>query len=60
MPPSYNLIEFDSEKVTITLREPGKDRGEPLASFSRAPVTTSEFFPDFDRFVKYDKLPFLK
>ena len=60
MPPSYNVIEFDSEKVTITLREPGKGEGEPLASFSREAVTTSKFFPDFDRFVKYDRLPFLK
>jgi 3',5'-cyclic AMP phosphodiesterase CpdA len=58
MPPSYNLIEFDSEKVEITLREPGKGEGEPLASFSRSPVTTSKFFPDFRRFVKYDRLPF--
>ena len=60
MPPSYNVIEFDSEKVTITLREPGKGEGEPLASFSREAVTTSKFFPDFDRFVRYDRLPFLK
>ena len=58
MPPSYNVIEFDSEKVEITLREPGKGEGEPLASFSRSPVTTSKFFPDFRRFVKYDRLPF--
>jgi Icc protein len=58
MPPSYNVIELDSEKVTITLREPGKGEGEPLASFSREAVTTSKFFPDFDRFVKYDRLPF--
>jgi 3',5'-cyclic AMP phosphodiesterase CpdA len=60
MPPSYNVIEFDSEKVAITLREPGKGEGEPLASFSREPVTTSKFFPGFDRFVKYDRLPFLR
>ena len=60
MPPSYNVIEFDSEKVAITLREPGKGEGEPLASFSREAVTTSKFFPDFERFVKYDRLPFLK
>jgi 3',5'-cyclic-AMP phosphodiesterase len=59
MPPSYNVIEFDSEKVTINLREPGKGE-EPLASFAREPITTSSFFPDFDRFVKYDRLPFLK
>jgi len=60
MPPSYNVIEFDEEKVEISLREPGKDKAEPLASFSRQPVITSKFYPDFDRFVTYDKLPFLK
>jgi 3',5'-cyclic-AMP phosphodiesterase len=58
MPPSYNLIEFGSEEVRITLREPGKGEGEPLASFAREAVTTSRFFPEFDRFVKYDRLPF--
>lgn len=59
MPPSYNLIEFDEESVSITLREPGKGKeGEmPLASFSRRPVITSRFYPDFDRYVRYDKLP---
>ena len=60
MPPSYNVIELDSENVKITLREPGKGEGEPLASFSRDPVTTSKFFPNFGRFVKYDRLPFLR
>ncbi len=61
MPPSYNVIEFDSERVAISLREPGKGKAgeQPLASFSREPVTTSEFYPDFDRFVVYDQLPFL-
>ena len=58
MPPSYNIIDFGSKKVEITLCEPGKDEGEPLASFSRSPVTTSKFFPAFGRFVKYDRLPF--
>jgi Icc protein len=62
MPPSYNVIDIDEESVRITLREPGKgEEGEqPLASFSRKPVTTSKFYPAFDRFVAYDKLPFLK
>src|ERR687893_55660 len=60
MPPSYNVIDFDEESVKITLREPGKGEGEPLASFARAAVTTSEFYPDFERFVSYDLLPFLK
>jgi Icc protein len=62
MPPSYNVIEFDEDSVRITLKQPGKGKeGEdPLASFSRTPVTTSEFYPDFDRFVLYDRLPFIK
>ena len=59
MPPSYNVIEIDSTQVRITLREPSRREGEPLASFSRSAVTTSEFYPDFGRFVKYDRLPFL-
>ncbi len=60
MPPSYNIIEFDEESVRITLKQPGKGKeGEdPLASFSRRAVTTSEFYPDFERFVLYDRLPF--
>ncbi len=62
MPPSYNVIEIDEESVRITLHQPGKgeEGTEPLASFSRSPITTSEFYPDFERFVLYDKLPFLK
>jgi 3',5'-cyclic-AMP phosphodiesterase len=60
MPPSYNVIELDDDSVKINLREPGKDAEQPLASFSRKPVTTSEFYPDFERFVLYDRLPFLK
>ncbi|HET7479527.1 MAG TPA: metallophosphoesterase family protein [Rubrobacteraceae bacterium] len=62
MPPSYNVIEFDEESVSIRLQEPGKgESGEqPLASFSRQPVSTSRFYPDFDNFVVFDRLPFLK
>jgi 3',5'-cyclic-AMP phosphodiesterase len=62
MPPSYNLIELDDRSVRITLKQPGKGKGgeEPLASFARAPVSTSEFYPDFERFVLYDRLPFIK
>jgi 3',5'-cyclic AMP phosphodiesterase CpdA len=61
MPPSYNVIEIDEQSVSITLHQPGKGEAgrEPLASFSRTPVTTSEFYPDFERFVLYDRLPFL-
>ncbi len=57
MPPSYNLIDLDAERVSITLREPGKGE-EPLSTFSRQAHTTSEFFPELERFVRYDKLPF--
>ena len=62
MPPSYNVIDLDEDSVKITLHQPGKGQEgeEPLASFSRTPVTTSEFYPDFSRFVLYDRLPFLK
>ncbi len=62
MPPSYNVIELDEESVRIRLKQPGKGKEgeEPLASFSRKPVTTSEFYPDFERFVIFDQLPFLK
>jgi 3',5'-cyclic-AMP phosphodiesterase len=62
MPPSYNVIELDEHSVRITLKQPGKGKeGEdPLASFARAPVSTSEFYPDFERFVLYDRLPFIK
>ena len=62
MPPSYNVIELDEESVRIRLKQPGKGKEgeEPLASFSRKPVTTSEFYPDFERFVIYDRLPFLR
>jgi 3',5'-cyclic-AMP phosphodiesterase len=61
MPPSYNVIEIDEDSVNITLHQPGKGEGgrEPLASFSRTPTTTSEFYPAFERFVLYDRLPFL-
>jgi hypothetical protein len=61
MPPSYNVIEMDSDSVMITLKQPGKGKEgeEPLASFSRQPVKTSQFYPAFDRYVRYDELPFL-
>jgi len=56
IPPSYNVIEFDHEKVSITLRRPGGEE-EPLARFSSRPVTTSEIYPELERFVRYDELP---
>jgi 3',5'-cyclic AMP phosphodiesterase CpdA len=52
--PSYNVIEFDEEKVEVTLRQPGGGE-EPLARFSRRAVTTSEIFPELERFVRYDE-----
>jgi Icc protein len=62
MPPSYNVVEIDEQSVDITLHQPGKgeEGKEPLASFSRTPLTTSEFYPAFERFVLYDRLPFLR
>ncbi|CAN5437356.1 MAG: metallophosphoesterase [Actinomycetota bacterium] len=57
MPPSYNVIEFDEENVEVKLKQPGGTE-EPLASFSRKPVTTSKFHPALERFVSYEDLPF--
>lgn len=54
MPPSYNVIEFDEEKVQVDLRQPGGEK-ETLARFSRQAVSTSEIYPDFERFVRYDE-----
>jgi Icc protein len=60
MPPSYNVIEIDADEVRIAMRRPGQgERGEePLARFARRPVTTSEFYPELERFVRYDANPF--
>src|SRR3954463_9206399 len=60
MPPSYNVIEFDADEVRIAMRQPGHGRQgeEPLARFARVPVTTSEFYPELERFVRYDADPF--
>jgi 3',5'-cyclic AMP phosphodiesterase CpdA len=55
MPPSYNVIDLDETSVRISLRRPGQGE-EPLASFSREPVTTSVFHPPLDRFVRYEAL----
>lgn len=61
MPPSYNVIDISENSVEITLKQPGKGKEgeEPLASFSREAVKTSNFHPDFGRYVRYDELPFL-
>ncbi|WP_273888872.1 metallophosphoesterase family protein [Rubrobacter naiadicus] len=56
-PPTYNVIDLDEESVRVTLREPG-GKEEPLASFARRAPSTSRFYPDIERYVRYDKLPF--
>ncbi|HET7478654.1 MAG TPA: metallophosphoesterase [Rubrobacteraceae bacterium] len=56
IPPSYNVIDFGPDKVEVTLRHPGGEQ-EPLARFSRRAVTTSEIYPELDRFVRYDEVP---
>ncbi len=56
IPPSYNSIDYDSERVRVTLRQPGGAE-EPLADFSSNPTTTSEIYPKLERFVRYDELP---
>ncbi len=60
MPPSYNVIEIDEQEVRIAMRQPGQGaKGEePLARFARVPITTSEFYPELERFVRYDADPF--
>jgi 3',5'-cyclic-AMP phosphodiesterase len=60
MPPSYNVIEIDADEISIALRQPGQgSQGEePLARFAREPVKTSRFYPELDRFVRYDAEPF--
>jgi 3',5'-cyclic-AMP phosphodiesterase len=61
MPPSYNVIEINADEVRIGMRRPGRaSRGEePLARFARKPLTTSRFYPNLERFVRYDADPFL-
>lgn len=60
-PPSYNVIDINDNEVNIMLKQPGKGKEgeEPLASFSREPTRTSKFYPEFERYVRYDQLPFL-
>jgi hypothetical protein len=60
MPPSYNVIDIDADEVRVAMRQPGQGAQgeEPLARFARVPVTTSEFYPEFERFVRYDPAPF--
>jgi 3',5'-cyclic AMP phosphodiesterase CpdA len=60
MPPSYNVIDIDADEVRIALRQPGQGAAgeEPLARFAREAVSTSRFFPELERFVRYDADPF--
>jgi Icc protein len=60
MPPSYNVIDLDPDEVRITLRQPGRGAAgeEPLARFAREAVTTSQFYPKMERFVRYASTPF--
>ena len=59
MPPSYNVIEIDADEIRIVMRQPGQGAQgeEPLAHFARRPVTTSEFHPPLERFVRYAAVP---
>ncbi len=59
MPPSYNVIEIDADEVRIVMRQPGQgiQGEEPLAHFARRPMTTSEFHPPLERFVRYAAVP---
>lgn len=56
MPPSYNVIEIDAGEVRVAMRQPGKgSQGEePLARFAREVISTSHFYPELERFVRYD------
>jgi Icc protein len=60
MPPSYNVIDLDAAEVCITMRQPGQGAAgeEPLARFAREAVTTSQFYPGLERFVRYASPPF--
>jgi len=60
MPPSYNVIDLEADEVRITMREPGRGGvgEEALARFAREAVTTSQFYPGLERFVRYASPPF--
>lgn len=56
IPPSYNVIDFGPEEVTVTLQRPGegKSGADRLASFARRPAKSSRLYPDLEWFVSYD------
>jgi hypothetical protein len=42
------------------MRTPGRrDADEPLATFARQAVSTSQFYPALERFVRFERLPFM-
>lgn len=58
--PSYNVVELGSEEVRVNLRRPGEGE-EPLVGFARdaqGSATNGELYPDFEKYVRYEKLPF--
>jgi Icc protein len=60
MPPSYNLIVVGPDPVQVTMRTPGRrDAGEPPARFAREAVSTSQFYPALERFVRFERLPIM-
>ena len=60
MPPSYNLIDIGPDHVEVAMRTPGRrEAAEPLARFAREAVSTSQFYPEFERFVRFERLPFM-
>ena len=56
--PSFNLIELGQEEVRVTLKDSSGGEDKSLAKFSRDPKPTSEFYLEYERFVRYDELPF--
>jgi Icc protein len=57
MRPSYNRIDMDGDEIRVTLRYPGEGE-EALASGSWRPGVNILFHPPYERYVRYDRLPF--
>lgn len=53
--PSYNQIELGSEEIQVTLRYPGEDQ-ELFAVGSWRPPANVRFYPELERYVRYDRL----
>ena len=56
--PSYNLVEINESEVNITLKDSAGEDDRPMAKYSRDPSKSSEFYLDYEQFVRYDDLPF--